>query len=38
VVFEVKETGEYTITLKAGEVTQTKRVKVAMEPAAKVED
>ena len=38
VVFDVREPGEYTITLKAGEVVQTKKVKVAMEPAAKVED
>jgi hypothetical protein len=38
VVFDVKEPGEYTISLKAGEVVQTKKVKVAMETAAKVED
>ena len=38
VVFDVKEPGEYTVSLKAGEVVQTKKVKVAMETAAKVED
>jgi photosystem II stability/assembly factor-like uncharacterized protein len=38
VVFDVKEAGEYTITLKAGEVLQTKKVKVAAESTAKVED
>jgi hypothetical protein len=38
VVFDVKEPGEYTISLKGGEVVQTKKVKVAEEPGPKVED
>jgi hypothetical protein len=38
VVFDVKEPGEYTITLKAGDVVQTRKVAVAVEPAAKAVD
>jgi hypothetical protein len=38
VVFEVKEPGEYTITLKAGEVNQMRKVRVVMEAPSKVED
>ena len=37
-MFDIKEPGEYTITLKAGDVTQTKKLTVKEPEAEKVSE